>query len=166
MNDSFGMSIIHEPKMQIGNRIILDNSGFRFVPAIIFVNCEPERETNCRFSIRNNQTTVDKNGYNGIPFHFSGPKGRRFKSCHLDQSLSGNVLSWQAFFYALHKNSGLFRTSPIFLRNGLRRILSDIVGFWRTFQSRTDDRCNRQKSAEIHGRQQSETAVFRHGQKE
>ncbi len=59
----------------------------------------------------------------------SGPKGRRFKSCHLDQSLSGNVLSWQAFFCALHKKSGEFRISPFSLRNGLRRILSDIVGF-------------------------------------
>ena len=46
---------------------------------------EPERETNCRFSIRNYQTITVNSGYKRRLFHFSGPKGRRFKSCHLDQ---------------------------------------------------------------------------------
>ena len=83
------MPNIHEQKSRISLRGIVsikpdggcNLSGHPRVSA----KSEPESETNCRFSIRNNQTTVDKNGYNGIPFHFSGPKGRRFKSCHLDQ---------------------------------------------------------------------------------
>ena len=39
------------------------------------------------------------------------------------------------FLCVLNKNSGLFRTSPISRRNGLRRILSDYFGFWLGFQS-------------------------------
>ena len=102
-----------------------DSSRCRIWPSINPMQCEPERETNCRFSIRNYQIITVNSGYKRIPFHFSGPKGRRFKSCHLDQSLSGNVISWQAFFYPLHKNGGFCRIAPKFDTPGWQPILFD-----------------------------------------
>ena len=89
------------------------------------MECEPESETNCRISIRNNQTYMDESGYGRTGFVFSGPKGRRFKSCHLDQKPGKKVLSCPAFFYPLHKNGGFCRIAPKFDTPGWQPILFD-----------------------------------------
>ena len=90
-----------------------------------YSKCEPKRETNCRFSIPDNQTNTVNSGYKRVPFHFSGPKGRRFKSCHLDQKPEQNVTFCPVFFYALHTITGLYRIVDISDTPGQQRILSD-----------------------------------------
>ena len=55
----------------------------------------------------------------------SGPKGRRFKSCHLDQKSGKKVFSCPVFFCPLHKNTGFYRIADILLQpdcNGFCRI--------------------------------------------
>ena len=69
-----------------------DSSRFRIWPSINPMQCEPERETNCRFSIRNYQTYMDESGRGRTCFDFSGPKGRRFKSCHLDHNCTAILI--------------------------------------------------------------------------
>ena len=123
------MPNIHEQKSRIIPRVNVfikqgvgyDLSGHPRVSA----KSEPESETNCRFSIRNYQIITVNSGYKRIPFHFSGPKGRRFKSCHLDQKPGKKVLSCPAFFYPLHKFTGFYRIVDISDTPGQQRILSD-----------------------------------------
>ena len=55
----------------------------------------------------------------------SGPKGRRFKSCHLDQKPEQNVTFCPVFFYPLHKITGLYRIMDNSDTPGQQRILSD-----------------------------------------
>ena len=102
-----------------------DSSRFRIWPSINPMQCEPERETNCRFSIRNNQTYVDKSGRGRTGFVFSGPKGRRFKSCHLDQKPACKGWFFCAFCAKTVYYSGLRRFSGETDCEGFCRIISD-----------------------------------------
>ena len=93
-----------------------------------YAKSEAESETNCCNSIRNSKLKTDSIRYNRVLSHFSGPKGRRFKSCHLDQSLTGNVVSCQAFFLPFAQSKWIF---PDFADFPEKRIAKDFVGLFR-----------------------------------
>ena len=57
-----------------------------------------------------------------------GRKGRSFRSCHPDQSLSGNLLSWQTFFPPFAQKQWII---PDFSGFPEKRIAKDFVGYCR-----------------------------------
>ena len=83
-----------------------------FGTSIVSLKSEAESETNCCNSIRNSKLKTDSIRYNRVLSHFSGPKGRRFKSCHLDQKPACKGWFFCAFctktvdFYGLRRFPG------------------------------------------------------------
>ena len=92
-----------------------------------YAKSEAESETNCCNSIRNSKLKTDSIRYNRVLSHFSGPKGRRFKSCHLDQKPACKGWFFCAFCTKTVDYSGLRRFPGETDCEGFCRIISDSV---------------------------------------
>ena len=81
--------------------------GIHFLQAAGKRESETKSDAVYRFLSRIIESLSDKWGLFSTAVHFSGPKGRRFKSCHLDQKTAGNLRISGFFLCNLHKDVSL-----------------------------------------------------------